>query len=175
MTLSHDQIVQTLLAERPKFLTLAWGMLRDVHSAEDVYQDLLLKALQPERRFDSVDHLLAWSWQVARNRGRELLRNQKTQATVLDSDVLELLAEETRQRDAEAIATQSAALTDCLQQLTPNSQQLVKLRYVKGMRAIDVAEQLGRKANAVYVSLSRIYRTLADCIESKLADERAPQ
>ena len=173
MALTQDNTVQALLAERPKFLAAAWGMLRDVHAAEDVFQDLLVKALRHDEGFESVDHLLAWSWQVAGNRAREILRKQKSKALILDDAVLELLAEQTRQRDSNVVAQRSEALADCLGKLTTNAQQIVKLRYVEGMRAIDVAQQLGRKVNAVYVSLSRIYRTLAECIERKIAAEGA--
>ena len=123
--------------------------------------------------FESVDHLLAWSWQVARNRARELLRKQNRQGPTLDDSIIELLVEETRRRDAEAIAQQGEALTYCLGQLTNNARRLVKLRHVEGMRAVDVAELLGRKVNAVYVALSRAYRTLATCIKHRLAEERA--
>ena len=171
MPLSRDHIVQHLLAERPKFLALAWGLLRDAHSAEDVYQDLLVKAIEPEREFESSDHLRAWSWQVARNRSRELLRRQKSQVTVLSDEALELIAEETQGRDAETIAARIDALAHCVQRLTPNLRRIVELRYVEGLRAVDVAKHLGRKANAVYVSLSRIYRMLAKCVDERLAGD----
>lgn len=170
MGLTQDEIVPALLNERTKLISLAWGMLRDVHAAEDVFQDLMVKALQPQRKFESVDHVLAWSWQVAKNRTRELLRRKKSHAATLDDNVLELLAEVARSRDAESITDQSEALAHCLTQLTSNAQKLIRLRYVDGMRAIDVAEKLGRQTNAVYVALSRTYRTLAECIERRIAD-----
>ena len=43
MSLTQEELVQTLLAERPKFLALAWAMLRDVHDAEDVFTSFSLK------------------------------------------------------------------------------------------------------------------------------------
>ena len=170
---NKDQIVQVLLAERSKLLAAAWGMLGDFHAAEDVFQDSLVRALHHEGNFDSVDHLRAWSWRVARNRARELLRKKKPGAIFLDDALLELIAEEVRQRDTGAIGRMGDALADCLSRLTANAQELIQLRYVKGMRAVDVARRLGRKANSVHVSLSRIYRTLAECIEQRLSDEEA--
>lgn len=171
--LAKDQIIQALLAERPKFLAAAMAIVRDIHVAEDVYQDLFVKVLHRQEPFDSGDHLLAWSWQVARNRARELLRKQKKKPAKLDGEVLDLLVAETQQRSNDEISHKSQALAHCLGQLTNNARQIVKMRYVDGLRATEVAQQLGRKANAVYVSLSRIYRTLAECIQRRIAEEGA--
>ena len=43
------------------------------------------------------------------------------------------------------------------------------MRYFEGLRGKQVAEKLGRKPEAVYKALQRIYVTLAECIERKLA------
>ena len=85
--------------------------------------------------------------------------------------MLELLTAETQRRSGEDLADRSEALTRCLDELTDKARQIVRLRYVEGMRAIDIARQLNRQANAIYVALSRAYRALAECIERRLAEE----
>ena len=61
------------------------------------------------------------------------------------------------------------ALNDCLEGLSEKARETIKMRYFEGLRGKQVAEKLGRKPEAVYKALQRIYVTLAECIERKLA------
>ena len=57
----------------------------------------------------------------------------------------------------------------CLEQLSPCAQNLVKLRYAEGVSGERLAEVVDRSLNTVYVALSRIHRSLGDCIKQRLA------
>lgn len=60
-----------------------------------------------------------------------------------------------------------------MEQLTPNARELIDLRYARDIKGRALAEKLGRKPNAVFVALSRIHRTLSDCIQARLSREEA--
>ena len=60
-------------------------------------------------------------------------------------------------------------LHNCLDELSEKSRETIRLRYFEGLRGSQVAEKLGRKPEAVYKALQRIYVTLAQCILRKLA------
>ena len=65
------------------------------------------------------------------------------------------------------------SLKDCINNLTENSQEIIRMRYFKSMQAKKVAEALQRKPETVYKALQRIYQSLRICIENKSIGEQA--
>jgi len=75
------------------------------------------------------------------------------------------------QESVEALEERRRALLACLARLAPSDRDLIRRRYAPGASGKTVARQLGRPANSVYQSLSRIRRTLLECIKRRLAAE----
>jgi len=86
--------------------------------------------------------------------------------------VLELLEDQWSATDATP-APARKALRECVEKLSPYARQLIRLRYVDELSALDVAERLNRSPNTIYVALSRTYRHLAGCVQRRLAREGA--
>ena len=76
---------------------------------------------------------------------------------------------ELERRDTSDMSLRADALRKCLDGLTDKARATIRMRYFEGLRGKQVAEKLGRKPETVYKALQRIYVTLADCIEKKLA------
>ncbi|MDF3128054.1 sigma-70 family RNA polymerase sigma factor [Kiritimatiellaeota bacterium B1221] len=53
-----------------------YGLVRDPHVAEDVFQDVWIRAIKGLHRYQS-DRLLAWLFRIARNRVIDLSRKRK--------------------------------------------------------------------------------------------------
>ena len=157
------------MPERTKQIALAWSILRQSHLSEDVYQDMLARVFKNSGIFEGPQHLRVWSWKVLRNRCYELIRQQKYQVKLLDESILNLVDAELEHRDTSDISLRADALHDCLDRLSEKSREAIRMRYFEGMRGKQVAEKLGRKPEVVYKALQRIYVTLAQCIEKKLA------
>lgn len=168
-SMDHSEILSILMPERTKQIALAWSILRQSHLSEDAYQDMLAKVLANDRIFEGPQHLRDWSWKVLRNRCYELIRRRKYQVTLLDESILNLVDAELECRDTSDVALRADALHDCLEGLSEKARETIRMRYFEGMRGKQVAEKLGRKPEAVYKALQRIYVTLAECIERKLA------
>jgi RNA polymerase sigma-70 factor (ECF subfamily) len=167
-SLTHNEILTILEPERKKQLALARSILRDAQLAEDVHQDMLIKVFKHAGTFDGPRHLRDWSWKVLRNRCYEVIRRRKYQPVLLDPSVMELLDDELEGRDTEEVEQRSLALKSCLDGLTRNARNIVHLRFYEGLQGKEVATQLGRKPDAVYKALQRIYTTLGECIRRKL-------
>ena len=69
MEIEPDVIVQVLLRERLRITALAAAVVRDVHAADDIFQQVVLSALEVASRFHDTDHVLAWSFRAAAPRG----------------------------------------------------------------------------------------------------------
>ena len=73
-------------------LRVSYTYLRSTQDAEDICQDVLLKALGHAGSFDSVEHERAWIIRVAINAAKDLLRRRDRQGTVALDDIAEPVA-----------------------------------------------------------------------------------
>jgi RNA polymerase sigma-70 factor (ECF subfamily) len=166
MGLHQNTVVQVLLRERVRIVASVVGMLRDVHAADDVFQQVVLQALQGREQFVEREHLIAWALRAARHRSIDLL--QKRGARCLDEAVLELLEDQWATVPDDGLTPRVEALQHCMEKLPPPARRLLQLRYEDGLRCNAVADRLGRTVDAIYQNLSRIHRQLRECIERQL-------
>ncbi|HAY79941.1 MAG TPA: sigma-70 family RNA polymerase sigma factor [Planctomycetaceae bacterium] len=166
--MDRTEILRVLMPERTKQIALAWSILRQSHQSEDAYQDMLARVFENAGIFEGPQHLRDWSWKVLRNRCYELIRQRKYQVTLLDESILDLVDTELERRDSSDMPLRADALLNCLDGLSETSRETIRMRYFEGLRGKQVAEKLGRKPEAVYKALQRIYVTLAECIQRKL-------
>ena len=168
MALSEQGILQQLMSQRDRISAAAWLVVRDAHIAEDIFQNVALKALAKEVGFDSDGALMSWAFITARREGIDWLRRQKNAPVSLDETILELLEAEWASESLGQARGRSQALRDCLSELPAKSRELLKMRYFDGQRCEEVAASLNTKLDAIYKRLSRLHQVLKGCIETKL-------
>ena len=59
--MTEELLVKTLLDARPRLVAGAFAVVRDGHLAEDVFQEMLLRALRMRESFSDEGGLLAWA------------------------------------------------------------------------------------------------------------------
>ena len=52
MTLSEHEVLQTLMQARVRISAAAWLMVHDTHAAEDIFQNVAVKAMTRDLSFD---------------------------------------------------------------------------------------------------------------------------
>lgn len=169
--MDRDNVIRTLVSDRAKLLAYVWSIVRDDHAAEDLYQDVVVAAMSQIETFNDVLHILKWSRATLRNKALEHLRKQRSSASPLSADVLDVLEDHWAEQDTIAASDTADALRQCLSSLTSNARTLVEMRYGQGMRGTDIANSTGKSSHTVYVALSRAYKALGDCIRMRLAKE----
>lgn len=165
--LDQQQVLNILLQERSRIFTFAWSIVKNVHTAEDVFQEMMIKSMNQNKGFENHVQLLAWARTVTRNRCFDIVYKEKNRRNILEKSVVDLIQKDLEERDMEKEEKNLSVLKECLSGLTENSREIIKLRYFHSMQAKKVAEHLDRKPDAVYKSLQRIYQKLRDCISSK--------
>jgi RNA polymerase sigma-70 factor (ECF subfamily) len=168
VALSEKSILQQLMSQRDRISAAAWLIVRDAHIAEDIFQNVALKSMEKEVKFDSDGSLISWAFITARRQGIDWLRRQKNAPVSLDQTILEIIEAEWANESLDRESGRNQALRDCLDELPKKSRQLLKLRYFDGQRCEEVASAFGTKLDAIYKRLSRLHNTLKGCIESKL-------
>jgi len=164
MAIDHQTFVALTLRKRTILLAYIRAIVRDEHLAEDVFQEAVSVALASIEKIRDAEHWSAWMRQSARHRALNALRSRKR--FVLDPVLLDQLEGEWAQ-EGEFDDPARAALRECVGKLTPNAQSLLRLRYSDGLSGTRLAEAVNRNLNTVYVAMSRIHRTLKECIEKR--------
>ncbi|XAL99498.1 sigma-70 family RNA polymerase sigma factor [Phycisphaeraceae bacterium D3-23] len=167
MALSPDLIVRQLVSERSQVLAYIWSIVHDEHIAEDVFQDLFLIASRKADEIEDVEHFRKWIRKAARYQALNASRKKSRAPMVFDAATLDLL-DQVWEDDQPESSERSEALRACLEQLSPYARRLVTLRYVDGLSGQSLADALDRKVGTVYTALSRVHRTLGDCIRLRL-------
>ncbi len=171
--LSQHEITATLLKNRLPLVGFFAIMTRSFHTAEDVFQDVLVKVLSNrELEFESSARLLSWARIVGNHRAIDLVRARDGHFRGLSPEILLQLTDAWPNPKFEATGTDAedfrSMLADCLSTLTQKSREIVRLRYYEERRGVDVAKQLDMDIHSLYQSLARIHRRLRDCVERKM-------
>lgn len=172
MAIDHNTIMRVLMRDRAKLFAYIWSIVRDIHLAEDVLQELSLLALDKSETIHNEQVLPAWLRSTARFRALRALENHRRHPAPLDDHLLDQLDGRWAQTDGEAPGELIDALRHCVSKLTPRARRMLRLRYAEGMSGADVANAAGIQPDSVYKSLGRIHRTLADCIRGVRRHDR---
>jgi RNA polymerase sigma-70 factor (ECF subfamily) len=167
-SIDQESLVILLLRERVKLLAYIRAIVRDDHLAEDVFQDVAVLAVRKRHEIQDGRHFLAWMRLSSRHVALKLLRHRRHQP-LLEETLLDRLEAEWAEHDHASSADLVEALRRCLDRLSPHARNLVRLRYGEGLSGVRLAEVLDRSLNTVYVTLSRIHRSLGECIRQRLA------
>jgi RNA polymerase sigma-70 factor, ECF subfamily len=172
--LDQNSTLNVLLRERTRLFTFAWSIVKDVHTAEDVFQEMMIKSMANKQAFENEFQLLGWARTVVRNRCFDIVYKENNRRNILEKSVIDLVQKDLDSRDMEKEERDITFLKECIGTLTNNSREIIKLRYFHSMQAIKVAEELQRKPDAVYKSLQRIYQKLRECMQAKTLQGGAP-
>jgi RNA polymerase sigma-70 factor (ECF subfamily) len=156
-----------LLRERVKLLAYIRAIVRDHHLAEDVFQEVAVLAVRKGDEIRDGRHFLAWMRLAARHRALKAQRRQH-QYLLLDETLLDQMDDQWAEQDPSSASDLVETLRSCVERLSPYARNLVKLRYVDGLSGLRLAEVVDRTLNTVYVALSRIHRSLGECIKQRL-------
>lgn len=160
--------MRLLMRERDRLFAYAWSIVRDMHLAEDVFQEVAVLAIEKHAEMREPEHLLAWSRNAIRLKALESRRRQGRQPAILSSGTLELLEQDWRRSHADDAGDVVDALQHCVERLAPNARRLVTLRYVEGLASGAIAEKLQRNVDTVYKAISRAHRALAECVRQQI-------
>lgn len=168
MKLTEQDILRSLMQARTRLSAAAWLVLRDTHGAEDIFQNVTLKAMNGGQTFESEAALLSWAFIASRHQAIDWLRRRQRETVGLAPEILELL-EQDWQAAIPPSDSRVDALRECVEALPDAARLLLQLRYHEGHSCEGVAERIHSGLDAVYQRLSRLHRSLRQCVEGKMA------
>jgi RNA polymerase sigma-70 factor (ECF subfamily) len=137
-----------------------------VHAADDIFQQVVLAALEDRGQFRNADHLLAWAVRAARHRAIDLSRRRKMIS--LPDEVLDLLEAQWANPTQASWPDRLEVLHRCVGRLGTRARELLQKKYADGLAVTVIASQVRRTPDAVYQMLSRVHRALRECVAREL-------
>jgi len=171
MPFDHETILAHLFAARPRLCAAAYAIVRDPQVAEDIFQNVALKGLTKDVRFEHEGALLSWAMVCIKREGIDWIRKSRPELVGLEEEVLDLLHQEWLGDDSPGQANRVSALKQCMEKLPSSSRMLLELRYFERFSCGEVARRVGIGLDATYQRLSRLHRDLKKCIDSRLQEE----
>ena len=167
--LPPEDIAAALLAQRLPLTAYLASVTRDFHLAEVVFQEVSVKAVGRAAEFESPAHVIHWARVAGRNRAIDILRSRDGRYLGLSETMLATLAAEWPEKaDADLLHD---ALAHCLTTITANNRELLRLRYFERRPCDEVAALTGRKIETIYQALTRLHKSLGDCMRARLSTE----
>lgn len=145
------------------------GALAAAHERADFFQEVVLILWRRYDDYDAARPFLPWAMGVAARRMKEEYRRVARRPGLLPAEQLDRLAGAlTAAEERYSSADEEAALTECIATLPEASARLVQRRYYEGTNIEALGAETGQSAAAIYQTLSRLRRALADCIRRRL-------
>lgn len=150
-----------LLALYDRYSRIVYSVLlrvvRDVGAAEELLQDIFLQLWRCPRRFDSArGNLGAWLATVARHRGIDHLRRQRSTDTIENANVGSIGGQQHFVETSEAMNK----VARLLPQLTPEQREVLQLAFFDGLTHIEISQRTGRPLGTVKTQIRGAVITL---------------
>lgn len=167
-----QEFVSQLTASKGRIRAFVVSLMPGSSEVGDVVQETNLTLWKSQARYRPGTNFLAWAFTIARLEVLHHRTRVKRRGHVLISDeLLDMLANELPATDDHDIYLN--ALEGCKSKLTENQRELIDIRYEPGKSLESYAQQTGRKASALRVSLMRIRTVLRECIERSVNNHSA--
>ena len=146
------------------------ALLGNANDAEDVFQEVCVVMWQEHEKFQLGTNFVSWLSVIAYHQVQKFWR-QKKKRQFLNTDVLEQVAQ-TMADNFEEHEARRKALSHCLNKLADTDRDLIRHRYSdRKMTTKMAAKELGRPTGTVYKALTRIRKSLFQCVSHRLSSE----
>lgn len=131
--------------------------------AEDITSQVFMRAFQAFPRYEHRGLFSAWLFTIVRNQVNGVLRKKKIIEVPLiaarNASVATDMLNNVSQKD------EIKRLIKLIAELSNDDQELIRLRYIAGLKFADIAAVLGRSEDAVKKALYRLQEKLKSLLE----------
>jgi RNA polymerase sigma-70 factor (ECF subfamily) len=143
------------------------------HLIDEIAHETYVFAYNRIQEFQRGTSFFAWlksiAWNLMRAEIQRFSREQANQAKYADRRVFEVVPQKT----PEHAVRELEGLEKCLDRVPPRLKQLLQMRYNLSFSTQEIAERAGQSAAWVRTTLCRLRKQLRDCVQDRLAAEKA--
>ncbi len=171
--MTQEDVIRILLHDRQRLCSVAYAVVTDFPKAEDLFQDLVIKAVKRIDHFNDEEHLNRWATTAIRNAAIDQVRQTKARSQILSTLAYERLEARKAQVESGLIANERRdALQVCVERLPDEERDLLHRRYERGESGEELARALGLSVDAIYKRLSRLHQALRNAVRQELSPSK---
>ena len=164
--------VKLLLEQQAALRAYIVSLMPGSDDVEDVLQNTNVVVWEKMGEFALGTDFRAWLFTIARNMVKAQFRaNKRYQSPSVDEKLMLAIDEVWSQRSGQEITLKQRALDHCLEQLRPLERSLISVRYTKGKNLENYAKEIGRPADSLRTTLSRVRGKLRNCVDQRISME----
>jgi RNA polymerase sigma-70 factor (ECF subfamily) len=177
----RDSFAQLMRLHEKQIYNFTYRMLGDEEEAEDLTQDIFVAAFRGIRRFRGEAKFSTWLYRIALNQTRNRIKYLSRRNFFAKQSRRAQHREESPWENPEFLAdtnpspeqwtlTKSMAtqVQECLNQMAPQTRQILVLRDVQGFSYEELSEMLSLNPGTVKSRLHRARAALQQCLADKL-------
>ncbi len=172
--LQYERFVQLFAQARDHLFAYVFALLPHWSDAEDVFQQTSLVLWRKFGSFQEAKKgtdFLAWACRVAFYEVRNFRRTASRDRLRFNDALLEQLADE-RQLSPERDRLHRDFLLECIAKLSEQERALLDRAYEGETTIRQLAEELHRSPQTIYNRLNLIRRTLFECVEDAVKQQK---
>ena len=150
--------IDGIMASLSSLRSFAISLTRDLHQAEDLVQETVLKAISKQERFEAGTSLQAWLFTILRNLYFSAHRKTKREVEDADGSHAATMITVPDQEDRIVVQDLEAALT----KLPQEQREAILLVGAEGLSYEETAEALGVKVGTIKSRVNRARNRLAE-------------
>ncbi|HEX3095508.1 MAG TPA: sigma-70 family RNA polymerase sigma factor [Patescibacteria group bacterium] len=132
-------------------------------TAEDLTEEVFVKLFRNLRNLEKHEAFEGWLFQIARNRVIDYYRSKKSVVPL--EEVENTLEYETNIVDVVNLQTEQTVFIKVLKDLSPEQQQVIKLKFLEDLDNATIAEIIGKTEGAIRVIQHRAITRLKELID----------
>lgn len=155
--------------------SLSLSLLKNRQDAEDLSQDVLVKAYRMLPQFKGLAPFKGWLYRITYHEGLNRLKKIKRQRSTLDLDehVGDAAAVATENLEAIEASDKQRMIRQALDHLTPEDRVLVHAYYFEEMSIREICEITGLSDSNVKIKLYRSRKTMHEVLQKAWVNEQA--
>lgn len=165
------EFVQLLTAHQPDVYLYLRSLVLNPDEASEVLQEVNLVLWEKRNEFQLGTNFRAWAFQIARYKLLQHQGRRQRACRYFSDELIEELVSETSENENQ-FAEMIDYLRHCVSLLSSRDRELIGERYAPRATCRSVAESVGRPVRWVYKAVSRIRKTLFECVTREMSDGR---
>lgn len=166
----HQQFLRAFTTHEPAVRAFVRRLVPSRADADDILQEVSIVLWEKFDEFRQDADFKAWACGIARYKVLSWLRDKGRDRLVLNSDVIELIADDSL-RDEPHLQEQRVALESCFEKVPSAERKLLTQAYQTDANIRETAATSGRSIGGFYQWLYRMRQMLLDCVRRTIAQE----
>ena len=162
----QEETTLLVIKHRKAVMAYIFAIVRDHHLTEDIFQEVSILAIREWEKAGGQGSFFALAREISKRHSLAVLRREQKQPPPLAPETLNAL-DRSFEAISEEVDVQRTALIDCVNQLTVEWREIIRLRYWDYLEVKNIAERMKKSPSTVSVTLNRIRSKLADCVRRK--------